>query len=170
MNKQPNIPFLIPVTLFFIIFSLIALTSQAAPAGGPPSGDVTIRGWLHAGDANLADAMVVVVLNEESCVRSILLRNGRFEFELPVGAKARLLFEKPGFLTKEVVVDTQNALTGSRSEKVNRNVKFDVVLESEEKQPERVYAGPVGSINFVKGTGTMRVRYDRQLVAAIPEE
>jgi hypothetical protein len=89
-------------------------------------------------------------------------------FTVPVNAKARLVFLKPGHLPKEVEVDTRNALNTSKAERMNRKVVFDVVLESEEQRPGRRYDGPVGSITFVNGTGTMKVRHDLRVVADGP--
>ncbi len=159
-RNTPRIPLLIHFALLIILTVLAAFTARAE---SPEA--VTIRGWLHAGESNLSDALVVVELNGESCVRSVLLRNGRFEFELPVNAKARLVFEKPGYLSKEVLVDTRNAKAGSRANKANRTVKFEVVLEEETRYRDHVYMGPVGTIDFVNGTGTMKVRYFKQLTA-----
>ncbi len=124
---------------------------------------VTISGQLHADDQSLADAVVVVELGEEACLRSELGANGRFEFKVPVGSKARLIFLKPGFLTKEVEVDTKNALNSDQARKLNKKVKFDVVLDEELQHVGEEYMGPVGYIHFVNGTGLMRVRHDERM-------
>jgi hypothetical protein len=157
---RPTIPLVLPVLLAIISILVLALTVQAAS----PREEVVIRGWLHAQDKDLADGLVVVEVDDVQCVRSILLRNGRFEFTLPVGAKARLVFLKPGFISKEVLVDTRNAMNTSRARKLNRLVKFDVVLDPLERHPGREHAGPVGRIHFVTGTGAMIVRHDVHLV------
>lgn len=129
-----------------------------------------IRGWLHADGRDLSHAQVVVEVNNEVCVRSIILRNGRFEFSLPVGATARLVFEEPGSLTKEVLVDTRNALASAKARMANKLVKFDVVLDPVEKHTGRTYAGPVGQLRFVKGSGVMIVKHDVHLVNVPGEE
>ena len=112
---------------------------------------------------------MVVELEEEQCLRSVLLRNGRFEFQVPAGSHARLVFLKSGNLTKEVLVDTKNALVSSQANKINKTVKFDVVLESTEERKHLVHLGPVGYIHFVNGTGLMRVRHDERVMAVTKE-
>lgn len=162
-----------PRTLFNIYRTLLALLvcfSVLAPQLAQAEEEkVTIVGWLRADDATLTDAVMVVELEGRICLYSVLLDNGRFEFELPIGAKARLHFVKPGYLSKEVVVDTENAMNTDRAERINKTVRFEVELESEAARKNKVYPGPVGSIDFLNGTGLMKVRYDRRLVAAIPE-
>jgi hypothetical protein len=64
-----------------------------------------------------------------------------------------------------VVVDTHNAMNTTKAQQVNRKVKFDVVLEPIEKRAGRKYQGPVGSLTFVNGTGTMKVKHDMRVVA-----
>lgn len=160
-TNAPHIPWFIPFILVIILTFVASLTLHAdAPE------NVVIRGWLFTEDHDMSDAQVVVVLNDESCVRSVLLKNGRFEFELPVGAKARLFFEKPGHLTKEVLVDTRNALNTARARKLNKTVKFDVVLEGVDEAAEKIYAVPVGRIGFVNGTGTMKVMHHVEMIPA----
>lgn len=125
--------------------------------------EVTICGWLHADNESLSDAVVVVELSNDACLRSELGANGRFEFSVPVGAKAKLIFLKPGYLAKEVDVDTKNALNSEQARKLNKKVKFDVVLEEEAQHVNEAYLGPVGYIHFVNGSGLMRVRHDERM-------
>ncbi|MBK8339024.1 MAG: hypothetical protein IPK99_02980 [Flavobacteriales bacterium] len=152
------------------LFALVAVIGLSAPQVAFAEEKVPIVGWLRADDATLTGAVMVVELEGEICLHSVLLENGRFEFELPIGAKARLHFLKPGYLSKEVVVDTRNAMNTGQAERINKTVRFEVQLESEEARKNKVYLGPVGSIDFLNGTGLMKVRYDRRLVAAMAEE
>ena len=158
-----------PTAAALLLAALLGLFGLAAYGSPVNSGEVTIVGRLHADSADLADAVLVVEVEQEHCLRSVLLRNGRFNFEVPVGARARLLFVKPGFHTKEVVVDTQHALCSDRARKLNDKVKFDVVLEPLAEHPNETYAGPVGSIHFVKGTGLIRVKHDGRMVGAMDD-
>jgi len=159
-----------------LIAGLLSLAGIACFAMAAQGADnmVTITGQLHADDLSLSDAVVVVELGDDACLRSELSANGRFEFNVPVGAKARLIFMKPGFLTKEVEVDTKNALNNDQARKLNKKVKFDVVLEEELQHMDEVYMGPVGYIHFVNGSGLMRVRHDERMKpiakAAVGEE
>lgn len=140
----------------------------AAPAAFAAD-EVRISGRLSADELAMTDAVLVVELNEDLCIESTLQPNGKFEFKLPVGSKARLVFEKPGYKTKEVLVDTKNALNTPQARKANKNVEFAVVLESVEERKFEAYIGPVGYIQFVNGTGIMRIRHDERTVEVIGE-
>lgn len=152
--------------LLTALFALVGLSLFAAPTPLVVRDEIKITGWLHAADGRMDDAVLVVELEGEHCLYAQLDVNGRFAFTIPVNAKARLVFLKPGHLSKEVEVDTRNALNTQRAERLNRKVQFDVMLESEEQRPGRRYEGSVGAITFVNGTGTMKVRHDLRVVAA----
>ena len=160
-----------PGSLLAGLLALIGLACFVAAAQGAGN-TVTITGHLHADDRSMEDAVVVVELGDDACLRSELTANGRFEFRVPVGAKARLVFVKPGYLTKEVELDTRNAMNTDRARKLNKEVRFDVVLEEALEHVNEMYLGPVGYIHFVNGTGLMRVRHDERMkpVAVISEQ
>lgn len=149
-----------------ILAGLLSLAGIAcfAMAAQASTDEVTICGRLHAENAALSDAVVVVELGNDACLRSELDASGRFKFNVPVGTKARLIFIKPGYLTKEVEVDTKNAMNSDRARQLNKKVKFDVVLEEELQHMNEAYMGPVGYIHFVNGSGLMRVRHDERMV------
>ncbi len=162
MQKQPvitRIPFYVYAILAVICTLVLSLTVQAHPD------EIRVKGWLHA-DMRTAPASMIVKVNGIAELEPVLRRNGRFEVDLPVGVVAELIFEMPGQLTKVVMVDTHNALSGSTAGERNKNVKFDVVLGSAKYRQHRVYAGAVGRIRFIKGSGAMVVEYERHLVAA----
>jgi hypothetical protein len=163
VKKRLNITF--ATALLIAIFALLGLSLLANPAL-PVTGDqVRIVGWLHADGLRQDDAILVVELNGEHCLAAELHDNGQFFFTLPVGAKAKLTFAKPGHLPKEVEVDTRNARNTPKAERMNRKLEFEVILESEEQRPGLHYDGPVGAITFVNGTGTMKVRHDPRVQA-----
>jgi hypothetical protein len=144
-----------------LLLAVLGLFSLAVFAGDRPEGErITISGHLYADHAAMNDAIVVVELEQDLCLRSELRADGRFAFELPAGAKAKLVFLKPGYLVKEVLVDTRNAQLGA---KANSNVRFDVVLDEATQHMNETYVGPVGYITFLKGTGLMRVRHDERM-------
>lgn len=153
--------------LLAAFFGLCVLTALAGGQDG--DGLVTIKGQLYSDPFVAERAVLVVELEEEQCLRSVLLRNGKFNFDVPVGAKARLIFIQPGYHVKEVIVDTKNALCSERARQMNDKVKFDVVLEPLEEHPLETYNGPVGSIRFVRGTGLMRVDHNGRLVAIVDD-
>lgn len=164
MKKRVDLPF-----AALLLAALLALAGLAAYGSPANNGTVTIAGRLHADGTSMGDALLVVELEGEQCLRSVLMYSGRFTFEVPVGAKAHLFFIKPGFHTKQVVVDTRNALCTPKARRMNDNVRFDVVLERLEEHPRETYAGAVGRIHFVKGTGLMRVWHDGRMVAIVDD-
>ena len=83
---------------------------------------------------------------------------------VPVNVKARLIFYKPGFITKSVDVDTRNALNTKDAQKANQKVDFDVILEANDIHRGLEYAGPVGAITFLNGSGLMKVKHDRKMI------
>ncbi len=163
MEKRIDISF--EAALLLALFGLFGLSLFASPTAMAAKDEILITGWLLAEDRHMDDAVLVVELEGDRCLFAEIYENGQFFFRLPVGAKATLVFMKPGHLAKEVTVDTRNALNTPKAVKENRKVKFEVVLESVCKRPGRKYEGPVGSIQFVNGTGTMKVRHDLRVVA-----
>ncbi len=163
MEKRIDIS--LEAALLLALFGLFGLSLFASPTALASRDEILISGRLISDDRHMDDAVLVVELEGEHCLFAELFDNGQFFFRLPVGAKATLVFMKPGHLPKEVTVDTRNALNTAKAVKENRNVKFEVVLEPESKRPGRKYEGPVGSIQFVNGTGTMKVRHDLRVVA-----
>ncbi|MBL7983577.1 MAG: hypothetical protein JNM91_01200 [Flavobacteriales bacterium] len=158
-------PFSLEAALLIALMALASIGLFAMPGTARAAEDVIITGQLSAERMTLKDAVLVVELDGELCLESTLDASGRFVFRLPVGSKARLLFEKPGFKTKEVLVDTRNALNTTTARKANKKVEFAVELEPVEARKDEQYIGPVGYISFVNGTGLMRVRHDGRLVA-----
>ncbi|MCB0795735.1 MAG: hypothetical protein KDB88_13455 [Flavobacteriales bacterium] len=152
------------LTALLMLFALLLYAAPLAAADRPEQ--LRIMGWLHVDDRNVEDVVLVVELENDLCLEAIVHPSGRFEFEVPLDAKARLVFIKPGHLQKEITLDTRNAMLTDRAVRINRKVKFDVQLEAQEKRPDRAYERPVGSIAFVNGSGLMKVWYDPHLVAA----
>lgn len=146
--------------LTFLVFTACAL---AFTAQADDRERIEIRGRILLPEEELRGTVLIVVVNETDCVPFDLHADGRFELFLPIDAKASIRFEKDGYLSKDVLVDTRHALRTKTAEKKNKLVRFDVQLQPEPRM-ERMYAGPVGTITFNKGTGLMKVQYDRTLV------
>lgn len=125
--------------------------------------EIEIRGRLLLDGATTADAILVVEVNEVDCVPFDFYPDGRFVLTVPVDSKAQIRFEKPGYMSKEVALDTRNALLTAKAVKLNKRVDFDVLLQPLPAK-DMAYAGPVGDITFVKGSGLMKVRTDRTLI------
>jgi hypothetical protein len=138
---------------------LCAVTLLATPFGAHAMDHVMIVCWLTAAGADQEDAVLAVELEGETCVYALLEPDGRFAFSLPVNARAELFFGKPGHQWKRIAVDTRNADGSVKARRVNKDVRFEVVLEREADRPVEVNAGPVGRISFLKGTGLMQVHY-----------
>lgn len=165
--KTRNFPTLEAVALAALL-AIAGLSLFAAPAligelAAPA--EVRFTGWLHVEDRNVDDLILVVTVDEDRCLYAEVESTGRFTITVPVGSKALLSFLKPGHLPKEVAVDTRNSMNTGKAQRLNRKVKFDVVLEANEQRPGRKYEGPVGSLSFVNGTGTMKVRHDLRVVS-----
>lgn len=165
--KTRNIPTLEAVALAALLaIAGLSLFAAPVPVSTPPAPEeVLFTGWLHVEDQNVNDLVLVVTVDEDRCLYAEVESTGRFTIMVPVGCRALLSFLKPGHLPKEIVVDTRNSMNTSKAQRNNRKVKFDVVLEALEKRPGRKYEGPVGSLSFVNGTGTMKVKHDLRVVA-----
>lgn len=152
--------------LLTALAALLSLSLFADPPGSKRMQEVLVTGWLIVDDGTVADVDLVVEIDGERCHVARVLGTGRFDVALPVGGKAVLRFHKPGHLTKEVVVDTRNLDGPGQFHYVPRKVKFGVVLEPnpEQHQVSASYNGPVGSIDFLRGTGLMKVLHHENKV------
>ena len=164
--KTRNIPALEAVALaaMLAIAGLSLMAAPITPTPGAPQ-EVILTGWMHVEDNTLDDLILVVTVDEDRCLFADVDGSGRFVIAVPVGCRALLSFIKPGDLTKEVEVDTHNSMMTSQAQRANKRVKFDVVIEPIGKRLGRTYEGPVGSLSFVRGTGTMKVKHDLRVVA-----
>ena len=143
----------LPVTLLFMVLLTAALLPLHAAASG--TGMLSVKGRILAMEGDLSDALVVVEVDGTTCSRARLDRQGGFELTVPPGVCARLRFSKPGYLNKEVVLDTRHADARGRGD---RRVRFDVRLEPQRRHPGHRYAAPAGRISYLKGSGLQQVR------------
>ncbi|HRH36772.1 MAG TPA: hypothetical protein PK760_00410 [Flavobacteriales bacterium] len=157
--ERKYIPSLEAVALAALL-AIAGLSLFAAPA---KADEVMLTGWLHVEDHYVDDLVISVEVGDD-CVYAEVESSGRFTVLVPAGSHVVLSFVKPGCLDKEVLIDTNNALINSRAQRANHKIKFDVVLEPKTKRPGRKYEGPVGSLTFFKGTGTMKVKHDVRVV------
>ncbi len=165
--KSRNLPTLEAVALAALL-AIAGLSLFAAPFLPPAvaaTEEVLFTGWLHVDDHNVSDLVLSVTVDGDRCLYAEVDGAGRFSVWVPIGSQALLSFEKPGHLIKEVTVDTRNSMNTRTAQRANRKVKFDVVLEPIEQRPGRKYEGPVGSLSFVNGSGTMKVTHDLRVVA-----
>jgi hypothetical protein len=147
------------------LLTLINTTALAGPPPGPPAEEtVVLTGWLHVEGYTMSDVVIEVEVNGAYSTAHVS-ENGRFTVTLPAEADAKLRFEKPGHLPKEVLVDTHHATDGEPGQRVRR-VKFAVIMELERRMAGLTYPGPVGSIGFDQGGGCLAVAHDRSLVKA----
>ena len=145
---------------------LVASISIAAlcHAQSPPK-TVDIKGRILVDDVGPWDnSLTVVELDNTSCIPLEMAADGKFRLAMNVGNKAYLRFEHAGYLTKEILVDTKHADECTANCHKNEKLRFDVQMTPELSDKELHYAGPVGTITFVKGSGLMKVRFDRSLV------
>lgn len=138
---------------------------SATPPSAPPSEEaVVLTGWLHVESHTMADVLLEVEVNGTVRTASVS-ENGRFSVSLPAGVEATLRFEKPGHLSKEVLVDTRYSNDGNFEQRTRR-LKFAVVMQLERHMGNWAYSGPVGAIAFEQGGGCLAVQYDHALVPA----
>lgn len=164
--KARNFPTIEAIALAAVLaVTGLALFGAPTPQSLPDVPDeIVFTGWLHVEDRSVENLILVVTVDEDRCLYAEVEPSGRFTLSVPVGCKALLSFLKPGHLPKEIVLDTHNSMNTSRAQHANHKVKFDVVLEAVEKRPGRKYERPVGSLSFVNGTGTMKVKHDLRVV------
>lgn len=168
LTMAKNSALTIKAALLTALLALFGLAAFAAPQGD--CSEVTITGFMMADGMDLRDAVLVVELENNDCLESSLQANGKFQFTIPANMKARLMFLKPGFLPKEVQVDTRNAMNNDNACQRNKRMEFDVKLEEALQHLNEQHAGPVGYITFVNGTGIMRIRHDERMIEVISEE
>ncbi|MGB3869338.1 MAG: hypothetical protein WBG34_03680 [Flavobacteriales bacterium] len=149
--------------LFCTLFAMGTLFPLNSLAQGN-SERVTIRGQVLVDDAMGNSNLEVVEVDNLVCVPLSMHPNGRFELVLTAGNKAYLRFEKEGYLTKEILVDTHNANITREAVKKNKMLRFAVQMTRELPDKRLQYAEPVGIISFLKGSGLMKVQYNHRLV------
>ena len=148
-----------------ILIAALGLLSIAVFADdGRPPYLITVSGQVHAGGADLSDALLVVELNGGACLSTELDRKGHFRMQVPAEGLARIVLMKPGYLTKELSMDTHHAMRSSNARERNKNLRFDVVLERESDHPCEQHQVPSGYIAYSNGTGTLRIRHDERMV------
>lgn len=148
-----------------VLIAALGLLSIAVFAGdGVPPSMITVSGQVHAGGADLSDALLVVELNGGSCLRTELDRKGHFRMEVPAEGLARIVLMKPGYLTKELSLDTHHAMRSTSARERNKSLRFDVVLEREADHPCERHQVPAGYIAYSTGTGALRIRHDERMV------
>ncbi len=149
--------------------AVLAFTTLCTPAdlqAGTPQ-HIEVRGRVLLDGTTAEDAMLTIVMDNACNLPFELQANGRFKVLLPVNSQFTIRFEKPGYLSKDVVVDTHYALCSTTARKANHIVRFDVQMQPM-PAVACAYAGPVGCISFIKGSGLMKVRYDRTLTDLLP--
>lgn len=137
-----------------------------APAGSTAQDRqhrVEIHGRVLVDDNARTGSLEVVEVDNRRCIPLTMHPDGRFELVLDPGDQAYLRFEKEGYLTKEVLVDTRNANITPAAAKRNKDLRFAVQMAPQLPDKQLAYAGPVGSITFLKGSGLMKVQYNRSL-------
>src|SRR5690606_37951843 len=89
---------------------------------------VWVKGRLLVIDDSMNDVEMIVEVQEGQCRSARLKKNGRFDVVLPAGSRARLIFQKPGHIIKEVLVDATGLSRDPIIRGEDRKVDFDVIL------------------------------------------
>lgn len=144
-----------------VAFAIASLTLFASAYG---QDRVEIKGRiLTDAPEGVSDALAVLELDNWVCTPLEFRPDGKFKLSMPMGSSAYLRFEQPGYLNKEVLVNTANADQCKKACHKNENLKFDVQMTPQQPDKHLQYMGPVGIITFLKGSGLMKVHYDRTL-------
>ena len=93
-----------------------------------------------------------MVIADSTDTMQVELTGGRFEFFSPAEARVVVTVTAPGFLAKQITIDTH--LAGR-----NEMIEFDVKLEPQPEGRELGYAGPVGAVQFATRDDGGRDRY-----------
>lgn len=125
---------------------------------------VVFKGKVLVDDDVRNGTLEVVEVDNRVCIPLVVHPDGRFELVLAAGNKAYLRFEKEGYLTKEILIDTKNANLTREALRRNNLLRFAVQMVPNLPDGSLAYAAPVGYISFLKGTGLMKVEYDRRVV------
>ncbi len=125
---------------------------------------VMLTGWLHVDDLRMNEVVVEVEV-DGAIELAPVSRNGRFSVALPAGTEAILRFERIGYQTKQVLVDTRHAQDGPMAQE-ERTIRFAVVLEPERTMGGQTFVGPVGALGFEPGGGCVTVAHTKQLMPA----
>ena len=147
MNLQPHITrTLFQAALIVAGISLCTLASAQAY--------VAFEGRVILQDNDLHPVYMTVTDGTET-MDVDLGRTGNYKFFVPVDEKVTLNITSPGYLTKQVILDTHNAPSTeglfARTEKVG----FDMELERQPEGQLLSYAGPVGAVAFVDCDGRL---------------
>jgi hypothetical protein len=151
-----------PVMLWALVVVCMAPFHASFAADGRIASAVVLTGWLHVDDLRM-DEVVVEVEVGGNVEYSRVSRNGRFTVGLPAGTEATVRFERSGYQTKEVLVDTRGAVAGTHTEHA---ISFAVVLDPVRTMGGQTYAGPVATISVEPGGGSLAVVHSRRLVPA----
>ena len=153
-----------PVTLLSIASSCTLACGMLLATHAHGQDKVVVHGNVFVDGHDQAGTFEVVEVENRSCLPLEVNENGQFDLTLNIGDRASLRFERDGYLTKVVTVDTRNANTTREAARKNKHLRFSVQMTPELPNKHMAYAGPVGVITYQKGSGLMKVRYDRSLV------
>ena len=128
--------------------------------------EVWLTGQLLVSDDKMDDVELLIAMEDGEYRNARICKNGRFDVVLSAGSKARFVFQKPGHLAKEVLIDASELSADLIGRGEDRKVKFDVILAPENAFPGLAHDGPVGSITFRRGSTALKVDHHEKLVAA----
>lgn len=136
----------------------------ASATGAFAQDKVVIHGRVLIDEQHRQGTFEVLEVGNWVCMPLDVYPDGRFDLKLNAGERAYLRFEQEGYLTKEVLVDTRNANLTKQAARKNKTLRFDLQMTPQLADRQLAYAGPVGIITYLKGTGLMKVQYERSLV------
>lgn len=114
------------------IFSLPFLLSSTA--GFAQELAVVVKLKVFNGD--IAGSSITIVTNDQSIELVIIPKKKRTKLELNFGNTYMVKFEKRGYLTKEVLIDTRNVPLHMRDELLDFGFEIELFKEIEYPEPE----------------------------------
>lgn len=144
-------------SLKLVLVSLAAfLAIEHCKAARPRQQVITLHADITCADGDPEGSYALLFIGGQ-LVDSASAADG-FIVDLPVGTEATLEVRKPGFITKRLVIDTDN-ITCSQS------IACDILLFPQPQGERMDYNVPVGRITFAPESGEMKVEHDYQLVS-----
>lgn len=149
MNLQPHIK----RTLLQAVMIAAGLTITVAANA---QAFVAFEGRLLVASADMDNVHMTVTDGTETM--DVALRpNGKFEFFIPVNDQVTLTLDRPGYISKTMLIDTHNAPSKEGVIDRTARVELDLALEPQPSDLELCYDKPMGKVEFDATTGETRI-------------
>ena len=150
-------------TLNLVLVSLAAFMAiEHCKAAKPRELVLTLNAEVTCADGDPSGAYALLFIDGR-LVDSTSVEDGGFTLDLPLGTEATLELHKPGFVSKSVIIGSQNLAAP-------KDISCDFLLFPQPQGERLDYTRPVGRITFDATSGEMQVEHDYQLSSSCVEE